>query len=351
MVELVNKIALKELNLDQLTDLLLSWGEKPFRAKQIRQWMFGNLVQDFDEMVNLPKQLRDKLARYTVLNLVTIKTVQHSSRENTKKYLFKLNDGQLIEGVLMDYRYGNTACLSTQVGCRMGCSFCASTLGGLIRNLKAGEILDQLISMARDLKAKGEKISRVVLMGTGEPLDNWKEVRRFLEYVHQPDCFNLGYRKITISTCGLVPEIISLAEEQIPINLAISLHAPNDQLRNKLMPINYKYSIQELLAACRYYINKTNRRITFEYTLIEGINDSKDCAVQLAHILSDLLCHVNLIPLNPIKEKDFDRSKLRIVNDFKEILEEKGIRVTVRRKLGLDIDAACGQLRRKYEKD
>jgi 23S rRNA (adenine2503-C2)-methyltransferase len=337
------------LDLEQLTDLFLSWGESSFRAKQVRQWMFTGLVGEFSQMTNLPKQFREKLAERTVLNLVTVEKVQEAALDKTKKYLFKLEDEEFVEGVVMDYRYGNTACLSTQVGCRMGCGFCASTLGGLVRNLTAGEILDQLIAMSRDLKGDGQKINRVVLMGTGEPLDNWTEVRKFLDFVHQPDCFNLGFRKITISTCGLVPEILMLSEEKIPVNLAVSLHAPNNEIRNKLVPINRKYPIEQLIAACRHYTDVTKRRITFEYTLIDGVNDTKDCALELAGRLSGLLCHVNLIPLNPVQEKDFARPTVEKLERFKKILSDKGIEVTTRRELGLDLDAACGQLRKKQK--
>lgn len=351
MVELIDKIALKELNMEQLVDLMLVWGESPFRAKQIRQWMFNSFAEDFSQMTNLPKQLREKLVNHTILNLVSVENIQQSSREKTKKFLFKLKDGELIEGVLMNYRYGNSACLSTQVGCRMGCTFCASTLDGLIRNLTAGEILDQLVAMSRDLKGDGQTISRVVLMGTGEPFDNWSEVKKFLSFVHQPDCFDLGYRKITISTCGLIPEIIKLAKENIPVNLAISLHAPNNELRNRLVPINLKYPLEDLIAVCHYYTNLTKRRITFEYTLIDGVNDSKNHAFELAELLSGMLCHVNLISLNVVEERSFTRSGSESLKLFETFLSSRGIRVTKRRELGFDLEAACGQLRRKSSKN
>jgi len=336
---------IKSMNMDEIKELLAQWGEKPFRAKQIFEWLHSKQVSDFNEMTNLSKDLRQKLSQNTVLKNTKIIKKLESAKDGTVKYLSALEDDNVIESVLMRYDYGNTVCISSQVGCRMGCSFCASTIEGLVRNLTPSEMLSQVYMIQKDC---AERISNIVIMGSGEPFDNFDNLLKFVELVNSPDGLNIGQRHITVSTSGLVPKIQEFADKNLQVTLAISLHAPNDDIRKSIMPIARKYSIDELLDACRYYINKTNRRITFEYSLISGVNDSEDNARELGKKLRHMLCHVNLIPVNEIKERTHKKSSTERVNDFSKTLESFGIETTVRKRLGNDIDAACGQLRRSY---
>ena len=336
---------IKSMTIDELKELMTQIGEKPFRAKQIYSWLHEHLVTSYDEMANLPKSLKQKLADYPITALETL-DVQISKVDGTRKYLFRLSDGNMIESVLMRYKYGNSVCISSQAGCRMGCRFCASTIGGLTRNLLPSEMLDQIYRIQTSI---GERISNVVVMGTGEPLDNYDNLLRFIHILTEDGGIHISQRNLTVSTCGLVPKIYELAEEKLQMTLAVSLHAPNDEKRRELMPIANKYSIDELLAACRNYFDKTGRRITFEYSLVAGVNDSKENAQELAGRLKGLNCHVNLIPVNPVAETGFTHSGRQAIRHFAEILESRGIRATVRRTLGADINASCGQLRRGRE--
>ncbi|MBQ4339517.1 MAG: 23S rRNA (adenine(2503)-C(2))-methyltransferase RlmN [Firmicutes bacterium] len=336
-------VKIKSLGYKELEDFVLGLGEKKFRAKQIFEWMHKG-VRSFEEMKNIPKELREKLTEKADLEALELETVQESKKDGTRKYLFRLADGEFVESVLMKYSYGNTVCISTQAGCRMGCSFCASCEGGLIRNLTAGEILDQALSVSRDI---GEKVDNVVVMGVGEPFDNYENLTGFINNINDKNGFNMGMRSITVSTCGLVPEIKRFAEEYPQVTLAISLHAPNNELRNRLMPVNRKYDLKTLLTACREYVKITNKRITFEYILIEGVNDSDKQAKELADLLKGILCHINLIPFNGVIGKEFVATKREKAEYFKETLRELGFEATVRRELGSDIDGACGQLRSK----
>lgn len=343
----MSKVDLLSLPMEELQAFIEELGEKKFRGQQIFQWVQKGL-KEIDEMTNLSKDFREKLKRDSYITNLKIEEKLASKIDGTKKYLFLLEDKHIIEGVVMSYKHGLTACLSSQVGCGMGCSFCASTRQGLLRNLRAGEMIDQILIMQKDL---GERISNIVLMGSGEPLHNFKEVLAFLKIVNDNQGINIGNRHITLSTCGLVPEIKKLADLQIPINLAISLHAPNDEIRQQTMPVAKRYTIKELMEACRYYLEKNNRRITFEYALIKDFNDKPQHAEELSRLLKGLLCHVNLIPVNPIDEKNFERSKADYIKAFEKILLKNGIETTVRREMGADIDAACGQLRNRYLKD
>ena len=338
---------IKSLTIEELTDLLTDMGEKPFRARQIYSWMHNKLVSSYDGMTNLPKSLRERLSEYPLTVLETC-AVQVSSLDGTRKYLFRLPDGNVIESVLMRYQHGNSVCISSQAGCRMGCRFCASGIGGLVRSLTASEMLDQVYRIREET---GERVSNVVVMGTGEPLDNYDSLLRFIRILTSEEGLMISQRNITVSTCGLVPKIYDLAEEKLAITLAISLHAPNDEKRRELMPIANRYSIRELLEACRYYFETTGRRITFEYSLVSGVNDREEEAKELAARLKGLNCHVNLIPVNPVKERSYQRSLRQEVDKFKNILEKCGINVTIRREMGADIDGACGQLRRRYLED
>lgn len=341
----MGKKDLKSLTLDELKNLFKSIGEKSFRGEQAFRWIHQKMVDSIDDITEFSKTLKDKLNHeYKITKLQIIERFD-SKIDETKKYLFLLEDGNIIESVMMKYKHGVSVCISTQVGCKMGCSFCASTKGGFVRNLTPGEIIDQVYQIQKDLDVK---VSNIVLMGSGEPLDNFDNVIKFLELIHCKSGQNLGYRHITLSTCGIVPKIYELANLKIPITLSISLHSPFDDERKKIMPIANKYTIKDILDACKYYVNKTNRRITFEYTLINGINDSVRYANELTKLLSGILCHVNLIPLNPIKEAKFKTSKDINVLKFKEILQSKNINTTIRREMGGDINAACGQLRRDY---
>lgn len=330
------------MTLEQWQQIIKQWGEPSFRAKQIFEWLHKKQISDIDDMTNISKNLREKLKQYDMYAVKQVKKLV-SQIDGTQKYLFETQDGFLIESVFMKYHYGNTACISTQAGCRMGCLFCASTLNGVDRNLTAGEMLSQIYEMQKDT---GEKISSVVLMGSGEPLDNYENVLQFLHLVNHENGLHLGQRHITLSTCGIIENIYRLMEEQLQITLAVSLHAPNDDIRKNIMPIAKKYSMEELLKACKEYADKTKRRITFEYALIKGINDSDHCAIELAAKLHDMLCHVNLIPINDVKERNYSKSSEERIQKFAQILQQKGIETTRRRKLGSDINAACGQLRK-----
>ena len=334
--------------LDYTLDELQSWmkenNEPAFRAKQVFSWIYKK-VYNFNDMNNIPKSLKERLENSFIIDMPKIERVYESSIDGTKKILLAFKDGHLIECVLMKYKHGNSICISTQVGCRMGCKFCASTLGGRIRNLTAGEILSEIM-VAQDYL--GERVSNIVLMGSGEPLDNYDNVVKFLELVNAEYGLNIGQRHITLSTCGIVPKIYELADLELSVTLAISLHAFSDEKRREIMPIAKKYSISEILEACEYYINKTGRRITFEYSLVAGVNDGKEDAKSLSKLVKGMLCHVNLIPVNEIKENTLKRPSKKNILEFEEILKDNGIEVTVRREMGTDINAACGQLRRSY---
>lgn len=340
----MEKINLVGMNLEEINKIVLKYGEPKYRAKQIFQWVYKG-IENIDEMINLPKILRENLKKeYTIYRLKLVQK-HFDAKDKTIKFLFALKDNNVIECVIMRYNYGNTICISTQVGCRMGCSFCASTKDGMIRNLSAGEMFDQIL---KSQELIGEKISNIVLMGSGEPLDNYFQVMKFIHLVNHPQTVNIGQRHITLSTCGLVPEIYKFAEENLQINLSISLHAANDLKRREIMPIAKKYSISELMTACQYYIKKTNRRITFEYALIKNKNDQLEDAIELGKLLKGKLCHINLIPINPIKEKNHKKTSEKNIQVFKEKLESFGIPTTIRKEMGSNINAACGQLRKGY---
>ena len=341
---MTEKIDIKSKTIEELKELLTGWGEKPFRAGQIFGWLHEKRVSSWEEMTNLSKSLREKIAEEC--EWTAIKEIDRlESSDGTKKFLFELSDGQAIESVLMKYHHGNSVCISSQAGCRMGCKFCASTLGGLIRNLKASEMLEQIYEIER---ITGETVSNVVVMGTGEPMDNYDNFVRFVRILSAKEGKNISVRNITVSTCGIVEGILRLAEENLPLTLALSLHALNDEIRKQLMPVAYKYKLEEVLKACDTYYEKTSRRITYEYSLVAGINDSAACANELAKQLRGKNCHVNLIPVNPIKERDFKKSRDAAIQNFKNILEKNRINVTIRREMGSDINAACGQLRRSH---
>ena len=335
---------LKSQTLSELERTIAEWGYPKFSAKQIYQWLHVKLVRSVDEMTNIPKELREKLSNQVAF--VREVNRQVSKMDGTRKFLFSLQDGNLIESVWMQYHHGISVCISSQAGCRMGCRFCASTLNGLSRNLRASEMLDQIYHMQRVM---GQRISNVVVMGTGEPLDNYDEVLRFITLLTNEDGIHISQRNVTVSTCGIVPNIYRLADERLQITFAVSLHATTNEERKDLMPIANKYSIEELLEACRYYFDKTGRRITFEYSLVEGKNDSIEHAKRLAALLRGINCHVNLIPVNPIEEREYKRSSEKSVEIFKLTLEKNQINGTIRRGMGKDIDAACGQLRKKYQ--
>lgn len=339
---------IKSFNLDELTEYLIDSGYPRFRAKQLYEWMHIKLARNIDEMSNIPKELKKHIldeCEYTSLEAVN---VQVSKEDGTAKYLFKLSDGNLIESVLMKYHHGNSVCISSQAGCRMGCKFCASTLDGLARNLTPAEMLDQIYSIQ---KHTGERVSNVVVMGSGEPFDNFDSFIKFEELLTDENGLNISARNLTVSTCGLVPRIYELADKKLQLTLAVSLHSPTDEMRRKLMPIANKYSIDEIMKACRYYIQKTGRRVTFEYSLVKGENDSEYCAELLCELLKGMNCHVNLIPVNPIKEREFKQSVTADINKFKNKLERNKINVTIRREMGRDIDGACGQLRKRYSEE
>ena len=342
-----DKIDIKSLNFTELQKLLEEMGEKKFRAKQLYEWIHKRLVLSFDEMTNLSKDMRKKLDESCTIEGARIIKKQVSS-DGTAKFLMRLSDGNTVESVLMKYKHGNSVCISTQVGCRMGCRFCASTVGGLIRSLKTSEMLDQIYEIQR---TTGERVSNIILMGIGEPLDNYDNVVKFIRMISDENGLNISQRNITLSTCGLVDRLKKLVDEKLTITIAISLHAPNDELRKTMMPIANKYSIEEIMDVCRYYIECTGRRISFEYSLVKGVNDSMECAKQLIELVKGMNCHINLIPVNPIKERDYKQTGKDEVYAFKNKLEKNGINVTIRREMGRDIDGACGQLRNKYMED
>ncbi len=337
---------LKSQTLPELTATLKELGQPAFRGKQVYTWLHKG-VRSYEEMSNLPKSLRDVLQENYPIHAPEVVRKQESRKDGTIKYLWRLADGNCVETVLMRYHYGNTVCISTEVGCRMGCAFCASTIGGLVRKLEPYEMLDEVLFTQID---SGLPISHIVLMGIGEPLDNFDNVMRFLELVNSPEGMNISMRHISLSTCGLVPKIDELARKKLQISLAISLHGPNDEIRNKIMPVNKAYPIDQLLDACRRYYEITSRRIHFEYAMIDGVNDSESCARELLKRLKGLGAHVNLIPLNHVEESPLKPSTKAAVAKFQKILEDGGVTATVRRTLGGDIDASCGQLRRKYTK-
>ena len=336
---------IKSLNYDELVTYMAGLGEKKFRASQLYQWMHEKLADSFDECTNISNALRQKLKETSEYVCLEPVRVQHSKLDGTEKYLFRLSDGNYVESVLMKYHHGNSVCISSQVGCRMGCRFCASTLNGKVRDLRPSEMLDQIYTIQR---LSGERVDNVVVMGSGEPFDNYDNLLKFIKLLNCEKGLNISARNITVSTCGLVPKIRQLADMKLQITLAISLHAPNDELRKTMMPIANKYSISEIMEACRYYIEQTGRRISFEYSLVKGVNDTKECADQLIALVRNMKCHINLIPVNPIKERDYEQSEKKSINDFKNKLEKSGINVTIRREMGRDIDGACGQLRKSY---
>lgn len=338
---------LKDLTYDELVQFMENLGEKKFRAKQIFVWLSRG-VTSFDEMTDISKQLREKLGTVSYISVAKPIKVLESKIDGTKKFLFELGDGNVVESVVMYYKHGVTICISCQVGCRMGCKFCASTIGGKVRDLSAGEILDQVIFAQKHI---GERISNIVMMGIGEPMDNFDNVVKFLKNVNDENGLNIGYRHISVSTCGVVPKIYEFSHLNLPVTLSISLHAVSDGMRSSIMPINNKYHIDELIEACKKYIEENHRRISFEYAIINGVNDSVENARSLAHLLGGMLCHVNLIPVNNVEENSFvkpDRSK---IERFVNTLGDCGINATVRRELGSDISASCGQLRRAHVKE
>lgn len=342
----MERIDIKSLNLEQLKDEMISIGDKAFRAKQIYDWLHVKLVDSFDEMTNLSSNLREKLKEsYEIITVKPIE-IQTSKIDGTQKYLFALKDGNVIESVLMKYKHGNSVCISSQVGCKMGCRFCASTIGGLERNLTPSEMLSQIYVIQKNTN---ERVTNVVIMGTGEPMDNYDNFLRFLDILTNESGLHISQRNITVSTCGIVPKIRQLADEKLQITLAISLHATTDEKRKALMPIANRYSLKEVIDACKYYFNQTGRRITFEYSLVGGVNDSKEDARELIALVRGINCHVNLIPVNPIKERNFIQSNKKVIDNFKNKLEKSQINVTIRREMGRDIDGACGQLRKSYQ--
>lgn len=338
---------IRSKTLDEIGQLLKELGQPSFRAKQIYTWLHRG-VRGYEEMTNLPKQLRQQLSEQYPLNPPVVVRKQESQKDGTIKYLWELADGNCVETVLMRYHYGNTVCISTEVGCRMGCAFCASTLGGLVRKLEPNEMLEQVLFTQVD---SGLPISHIVLMGIGEPLDNFDNVMRFLELVNSADGMNISMRHISLSTCGLVPGIDRLAQKKLQLTLSVSLHAPTDEIRNTIMPVNKAYNTDQLLDACRRYYDATGRRISFEYAMIHGVNDTPEAAKTLLKRLKGLPAHMNLIPLNHVEESPLKPSTREAVQRFQKILEDNGVPATVRRTLGSDIDASCGQLRRKYTKE
>ena len=336
---------IKSLNLKELTGVVSELGEKPFRAKQIYEWLHQKQVTDYEEMTNISKKLKEELREKYPLTVLKQVTVQISKIDGTRKYLFALADGNVIESVLMRYKHVNSVCISSKVGCRMGCRFCASTIDGKVRDLLPSEMLEQIYRIGADI---GERISNVVVMGTGEPLDNYDNLLKFIELLTDENGLNISQRNLTVSTCGIVPRMRELAEKKLQITLALSLHASSQEKRLALMPVANKYELSEVIDACRYYFEKTGRRVTFEYSLVAGVNDTDTDAAELQALVRGMNCHINLIPVNPIKERDFVQPSRDRVLDFKNKLEKNGINVTIRREMGRDIDGACGQLRKRY---
>ncbi|MGG0029430.1 23S rRNA (adenine(2503)-C(2))-methyltransferase RlmN [Bacillus safensis subsp. osmophilus] len=334
----------------EMKEWLKEQGEKPFRAAQIFEWLYEKRVTSFDDMSNLSKDLREKLKdQFTITTLKTV--IKQTSQDGTIKFLFELHDGYTIETVLMRHEYGNSVCVTTQVGCRIGCTFCASTLGGLKRNLEAGEIVAQVLKVQQALDETDERVSSVVIMGIGEPFDNFDEMLAFLKIINHDNGLNIGARHITVSTSGIIPKIYQFADEQMQINFAVSLHAPNTEIRSRLMPINKAYKLPKLMEAIEYYIQKTGRRVSFEYGLFGGVNDQVHHAEELADLLKGIKCHVNLIPVNYVPERDYVRTPREQIFLFEKTLKERGVNVTIRREQGHDIDAACGQLRAKERQE
>lgn len=342
---MMEKKDIRSYTFEQLQAEMLQIGEKSFRSKQIYSWLHEKLADSFEEMTNLSKALREKLEQSYEIRKVSMLERQVSAIDGTNKFLFELYDGNVVESVLMRYKHGNSVCISSQVGCRMGCRFCASTLDGLERNLTPSEMLGQIYEIQ---KISGERVSNIVIMGTGEPLDNYENFVTFIHMISDEHGLNISQRNITVSTCGIVPNMKRLAEENFQITLALSLHGSNQEKRKKLMPVANKYDLADVLEACDYYFNKTGRRITFEYSLVHGVNDTEEDAEELIRILKPRNCHLNLIPVNPIKERDFEKPTRQHAEKFKNKLEKTGINVTIRREMGSDIDGACGQLRRRH---
>lgn len=338
------------MDLPSLQTALKPWKVPAYRAKQIMDWMYGQGVVDFAAMPNLPKALREKLAQAFAIERPVLRDRQDSSDGQTSKFLLEFADGVAVETVLMRQSYGNSICVSTQAGCNMGCVFCASTLHGMVRNLTTGEILSQVFFINELLQREGQKVDTMVIMGSGEPMMNYEAVVAFMRLCHAPYCLNMGYRNITVSSSGIVPELYRLAEENIPVTLSISLHAPNDALRSELMPINRKYPLADVVAAARHYADTTKRRVTYEYILIEGVNDGEEQAAELCQLLRGQLASVNLIPINPVVERNLRRPSPERIQAFERYLSRKHITVTVRREMGNDIQAACGQLRNQHLK-
>ena len=342
---ILEKKDIRSLNYEEMQEWIASIGEKTFRGRQIYEWLHQKQAESFEEMSNLSKSLREKLSKEFRIAKTEVVEKLESKIDGTCKFLFRLDDGNVIESVLMKYKHGNSVCISSQVGCRMGCRFCASTLDGLARNLEVSEMLGQIYAIQ---KISGERVSNVVIMGSGEPFDNYDNVVKFLHMLSDDKGLNISQRNITVSTCGIVEKIMKLADEKLQITLAISLHAPNDEVRKELMPVANRYTMAQIYEACQYYFAQTGRRITFEYSLVEGVNDSETYANMLSDYLNGLNCHVNLIPVNPIKERNYKDTKPKYVENFKNILEKNKKNVTIRREMGRDINAACGQLRKRY---
>lgn len=342
------KTDIKSLSMKELKLEIEKMGEKAFRAKQLYEWMHIKLARDYDEMTNIPKSLKEKLTEQCEYISLKEVMVQTSKLDGTKKYLFELSDGSFVESVWMKYHHGNSVCISSQVGCRMGCRFCASTLDGLERSLTPSEMLDQIYAISR---STGERVSNVVVMGTGEPLDNYDNLLKFIQLITDENGLHISQRNITVSTCGIVENMKRLADEKLQITLALSLHGSTQEKRQELMPIANKYHLNEVIDACRYYFEQTGRRITFEYSLVGGVNDTSEDAENLCRLVGDLNCHINLIPVNPIKERDYIESERRDILNFQNKLEKKHINVTIRREMGRDIDGACGQLRRRHSEN
>jgi len=342
----MSKQDLRSFNMQELQNIIVELGEAKFRASQIFDWIHKKQADSFEDMKNVSRQLKEKLEKGYSIYTVKKERVQESKEDGTRKYLFELWDGEYVESVFMRYSHGNSVCVSSQVGCRMGCSFCASTIDGLVRNLSAGEMLGQIDAIMKDT---GERVSNVVIMGSGEPFDNYDNVIKFMKLLNDENGINISGRNITVSTCGLVDKITDFANEEMTATLAISLHASNDEKRREIMPIANRYTIEEIISACKYFFDKTGRRLTFEYSLIAGVNDSEKEANELSSLLRGLNCHVNLIPVNPVKESGYKSPSKEAANAFKNKLEKNHINVTIRREMGRDIDGACGQLRRRVK--
>lgn len=339
---------IRSLSYEELSNEILNLGFPKFRVNQIFSWVHEKCVSSFDEMTNISKDMRQKLSEIFYFNNLSINTKLVSKIDDTVKYLFTLFDGEYVESVVMKYKYGYSICISTQVGCKMGCTFCASAIGGFVRQLSTGEMLSEIYTAQKDLNIK---INHLVLMGTGEPFDNYENVIKMLKLITDEKGQNMSMRHISLSTCGIVPKIFELADEKLGLTLSVSLHAPNNNIRNTSMPINKKYDIDELLKACKYYADTTGRRISFEYAMIKGVNDSDECALELSKRLKGILCHVNLIPVNNVRETSFIKSSVERQKKFIDILASRGITATVRRTLGSDINASCGQLRASKRKE